>query len=50
MAYAQASILLLTDNGIKPVEYTETEHYQITKQFMDRPDRMLRILMEPEDG
>ena len=26
--------------------YKETEHYQLTKQFLDAPERMLRYLLE----
>lgn len=46
MAYPNAQILLLTEGGIAPVEYTETEHYQVTKDFLNRRDRMLKTLME----
>lgn len=45
MAYPNAQILLL-DGGIKPVDYKQTEHYQITRSFLEAPDRMLRILFE----
>lgn len=45
MAYPDAQILLL-DGGIKPVAYRQTEHYQITRRFLDAPERMLQILFE----
>ncbi len=45
MAYPDAQILLL-DGGIKPVDYKQTEHYQITCSFLEAPERMLRILFE----
>ncbi len=45
MAYPNAQILLL-DGGIKPVDYKQTEHYQITRSFLEAPERMLRILCE----
>ena len=45
MAYPDAQILLL-DGGIKPVDYKQTEHYQITRSFLEAPERMLRILFE----
>ena len=44
MAYPGAQILLLSDDGIKPVAYRDTEHYKITKQFLDDPDKMLHYL------
>lgn len=46
MAYPNAEILQLTEDGIRPVAYRETEHYRITKQFLDRPEQMLRYLLE----
>ena len=44
MAYPGAEILCFSDGGIKPVGYKQTEHYQITKQFLDNPERMLGII------
>ena len=46
MAYPGAEILLLGEGPIHPVEYRETEHYQITKSFLDSPERMLRVLFD----
>ncbi len=48
MAYPEAEILKFSDDGIKSVNYRQTEHYQITKQFLDNPERMLKILFEGE--
>ena len=49
MAYPQGEILLLGEGSIHPVEYRETEHYQITKSFLDHPERMLRILFQQDE-
>ena len=49
MAYPKGEILLLGDGPIHPVEYRETEHYQITKSFLDSPERMLRILLRQDE-
>ncbi len=49
MAYPQGEILLLGEGPIRPVEYRETEHYQITKSFLDSPERMLRILLRQDE-
>ena len=46
MAYPGAQILELSAEGIRAVDYRETEHYQITKRFLDDPARMLRYLIE----
>ena len=48
MAFPKARIYELSENGIRPVEYRETEHYQLTKRFLDDPERMLRYLLEEE--
>ena len=45
MAFPQAQILLLDEEGIRPVAYEETEHYQITRAFLQNPQRMLRELL-----
>lgn len=44
MAYPNAEILRFSEDGICSVGYKQTEHYQITKQFLDNPERMLNII------
>ena len=46
MAYPDARIYELYREGIRMTAYKETEHYQLTKQFLDAPERMLRYLLE----
>jgi predicted ATPase len=46
LAYPHADIFLLDENGINKVQYEETEHYQITKGFLNNPDDYFRILFE----
>ena len=46
MAYPEADIYSLSGDGIRLTPYQETEHYRITKQFLDHPDRMLRYLLD----
>lgn len=46
MAYPGAQIYQLTQDGIESVEYMETEHYRLTKQFLDNPQRMLRYILQ----
>ncbi len=46
MAYPDADILQLSPDGIEHVKYTETEHYIVTKEFLNHTDRMLDILLE----
>lgn len=39
MAYPDAWIYECTAEGLKRIEYTETEHYQITRDFLSNPQR-----------
>lgn len=45
MAYPGATIYQLSESGIEEIEYTDTEHYCITKNFLNRPDMMLKTLL-----
>lgn len=46
MAYPGAQIYQLNENGIETVAYKETEHYQLTKRFLENPEKMLKYLLE----
>lgn len=46
MAYPDCTIYLLADNGFNTVEYTETEHYAVARQFLNNHDKMLKTLLE----
>ncbi len=46
MSYPDASIYELSENGIRETTYRETEHYRITKDFIDKPEVMYRHLFE----
>lgn len=46
MAFPGATIYHFTSRGIESVKYTDTEHYQVTKTFLDCPERMLKYLFE----
>ena len=48
MAYPGAQILYLTHEGIRCVSYEETEHYQITKQFLNAPEHMCKYLFSED--
>lgn len=45
MAYPDSVIYELTVDGIRTTTWEETEHYVITKQFLNHPNRMLRDLL-----
>ena len=45
MAYPDAKVLQLGEDGAREVAYTETEYYTVTKEFLNRHERMLRELL-----
>ncbi len=45
MAYPGARILELSEEGIHPVDYRDTEHYLVTRRFLQDPEGMLRQLL-----
>src|ERR1019366_4459752 len=49
LAYPQAKIYQFSEAGVAEVKYTDTEHYQITKDFLNRHERMLEVLLTGED-
>jgi predicted ATPase len=46
MAYPNAKIYSFADGNISPIQYEDTEHFQVTDSFIKRRDRTLRELME----
>ncbi len=43
-----SDIIRFSDKGLEHVKYQDTEHYQVTKDFLVNPDRMLQILMKKD--
>lgn len=51
MAYPESVIYLLDGGGIRQVGYEETDHYRVTRDFLNRYPALLRVLLEePADG
>lgn len=46
LSYPYAQIYQLEKSGLNSIEYEETEHYQVTRNFLNTPERMLKILLE----
>jgi predicted ATPase len=46
LAYPRSKILLLDSTGITEVQYEETEHYSVTKSFLNNHKRMLHHLLD----
>lgn len=45
MAYPDATIYQFSASGIAPIEYEETEHYKVTRAFLNRTRQMLTELL-----
>ncbi len=46
MAFPKAQIYLLDENGISDVDYKDTEHFKLTRDFLNNPERVLRHLLD----
>jgi predicted ATPase len=46
MAYPDAWIYQCGTEGLSRIDYQDTEHYKVTRDFLTSPERMLKLLME----
>lgn len=46
MAYPDATILGVGEHGLAPVAYEDTEHYVVTRRFLNNPAGLLRQLLD----
>jgi predicted ATPase len=49
MAYPDSTIYHCGADGVRETTYEETEHYQVTRDFLMNRERMLKILLEDEN-
>lgn len=49
MAYPDAFIYACSGEGISRIDYYDTEHYQVMKDFLANPKRMLDVLLASDD-
>lgn len=49
LSYPGATLFSLDDGCIRPVEYKETKHYQITRDFLNAPERFFKHLFERDE-
>ena len=49
MAYPDAQIYQVSKFGLEPVAYEDTEHYQVTRQFLTTHHAMLDILLSEDE-
>ena len=45
MTFPNAQILEFSQSGIKSVNYQETDHFRLTKTFLENPEKMLHYLL-----
>ena len=48
LAYPGATLYQFEEAGIREVAYRETDHYLLTKEFLNAPERMLKYLFSEE--
>ncbi len=46
MAYPDARIYLFSERGVETVKYEETEHYRVTREFLNRHEMMVKMLIK----
>lgn len=49
LAYPDSLIYELNEEGIRPVAYEETDHFQVTRGFLNRYPAMLKELLREDD-
>lgn len=49
LAYPGAEVFNLDASGIEPIRYEDTEHYRLTLEFLQSPDRYFRHLFADPD-
>jgi predicted ATPase len=45
MALPGAQVLELSEDGIQPVHYSDTDHFRTAKYFLNNPERILHDLL-----
>ena len=49
MAFPDADVLEFSQGGIQKVAYQDTEHFQVTKGFLNAPEKVLQYLLHEEN-
>ncbi len=50
LGYPDAWIYQASEQGLERVEYEDTEQYQVTRNFLNRRESFLKILLEEDEG
>ncbi len=46
MAFPDADVFFLSKDGIRNVDYRDTEHFSLTKRFLENPERIIKYLFD----
>jgi predicted ATPase len=50
MAYPNAALFELDEKGIQPIKLEDTQHFLVTRDFLNNPKNFLRVLLtDPEN-
>lgn len=49
LAYPGATLYQFDEDGIREIAYRDTDHYLVTKEFLNGPERILRYLFSEEE-
>ena len=49
LGYPNAWIYQASDFGLDRIEYEDTDHFQVTRNFLNRREMMLEVLLKPDD-
>ena len=49
LAYPEATILVIEGDGVREVPYEDTEHFQITREFLNNYRSMLEVLLDDSE-
>ena len=42
----EVEVLQISEKGIKSISYEDTEHFRLTRQFLNAPDKMFQYLLK----
>ena len=46
ITFPNSEIMEFSNDGIKKVDYSKTEHYNLTRRFLENPEKMLEALLQ----
>jgi predicted ATPase len=48
LAYPHSLIYEFSERGLAQIAYTDTEHFRVTRDFLNNHERMLELLLDGE--